>query len=815
MNASIPYAKVEPENPIVWIDGMTVNEKTAWHGLGTVTGNLSSRLLIDYKIQHPDAYWEILRLLFQPGYGASLNHIKIEFGSDINSSSGTEPAIMRTTEEIPDVTRGAGFQLAADARMLNPEIGVDLLRWSEPKWVADAFARSQANGFAARYRWYKTAVDAAYDTYGLRFTHISADANETDRIDADWIVYLSQHLKAESDARYDYGKLKIVASDEVGSWKIADAMLENSALRDAVDVIGAHYTTHASANALTLHQEYGKTIWYSEGIAPTLEARLHTKSAGGGISGTNGALDVCNRIINGYVNGRMTMYEYQPAVAAYYSGAKYVPKALLQAQTPWSGHYLPDVGLVTSAHFTHFLKLGWRFVDSACYGDGKENHSISETTNNYITLTDPHTGDYSIVLCNDSAEPRTYTFCLRAMPKADAPITIWETRGVQVGEAFDAHYMQHRGTWQPVCIDEGYAYSVTVQPYTLMTITTLGRDIGMQLPQSRYADTPLSLPYWDNFSYAEGFLRMRGHAPLYTNDQGGAFEVTEYEGRPVLMQMIAAEAKSADWRYRSTPLPHTSLGDDRWMDYTAEIAVHFAHADAENFVSLGVRYLTPELDAETAENGYTLRLYPDGRYALHKNSDCMSAGRVQAFDATKWHTISLTAVGRRIAAAVDGMPCVDVTDTASYAHAGRVALGSAYARNCFADLRVRPVEYGHSFVTRVDDHDPVIHYHGNWNRQEPDHYLHFHRTRSTASAAGTFPYLTYSFFGTHIALIGATEVCQFDVYLDEQLYAQVKTEGAAPRQCFYAADVPAGHHMLKVVVRSGVFSLDAVEICET
>ena len=39
-------------------------------------------------------------------------------GSDINSSSGTEPGVKRTVDEVTDVTRGAGYQLAADAKQL-------------------------------------------------------------------------------------------------------------------------------------------------------------------------------------------------------------------------------------------------------------------------------------------------------------------------------------------------------------------------------------------------------------------------------------------------------------------------------------------------------------------------------------------------------------------------------------------------------------------------------------------------------------------------------------------------------------------------
>lgn len=299
---------------------------------------------------------------------------------------------------------------AADALSINPDITVDLLRWGEPKWVTDAFAESQEKGFEARYKWYKAAIDGAFDTYGMKFTHISADGNEPDKIDTEWIIYFADRLENETDERYDYGRIKIVASDEVGSWNIAEEMVKNDELRNAVDILGEHYNTWASENAKLLNKTYGKELWYTEGIAPAIISRLGVTSNGSGVNGTNGALDVCNRVINGYYNGRMTMYEYQPAVAAYYSGAKFFPKSLINAQDPWSGYYEADSGIWTSAHFTHFIENGWRFIDSACYGDGKENHAIFETTNNYMTVTDTETGDYSIIICNDSEEQRNYTF---------------------------------------------------------------------------------------------------------------------------------------------------------------------------------------------------------------------------------------------------------------------------------------------------------------------------------------------------------------------------------------------------------------------
>lgn len=61
-----------------------------YRGVGMVSGNNSSRLLLDYKSENPDAYWEIMNYIFGKN-GLEVAHLKLEMGSDINSSSGTEP----------------------------------------------------------------------------------------------------------------------------------------------------------------------------------------------------------------------------------------------------------------------------------------------------------------------------------------------------------------------------------------------------------------------------------------------------------------------------------------------------------------------------------------------------------------------------------------------------------------------------------------------------------------------------------------------------------------------------------------------------
>ena len=317
-------------------------ENTRYRGFGLISANNSSRLLLDYKYEQPERYDEILNYLFGND-GLDISHIKVEMGADINSSSGTEPATMRSADEKADVTRGAGFQLAADAKKIDSSITLDMLWWSEPRWVTDS-----NDVYAARYKWYRETLISAYETYGLQFDYVSATRNERAN-DPDWTMYLSEHLKSDSDTPYDFSKIKIVDGEAVGTWGISKMMLDAgkySGLLDAVDVVGSHYTDWSDDNTRKLQQEYGKEVWFSEASSPMSYAQGTYKydGTGTGMSDINGALDIANRIITMYPGGGMTLYEFQPAVASYYDGATYFPKQLILANEPWSGYYLLDSG---------------------------------------------------------------------------------------------------------------------------------------------------------------------------------------------------------------------------------------------------------------------------------------------------------------------------------------------------------------------------------------------------------------------------------------------------------------------------------------
>ena len=390
--AAMPVS-AEEKTMTVNIDMTTASlaENTRYRGFGLISANNSSRLLLDYKYEQPERYSEILQYLFGED-GLNISHIKVEMGSDINSSSGTEPATMRYADEKADVTRGAGFQLAADAKKIDPDITLDMLWWSEPRWVTNS-----EDVYAARYKWYRETLISAYETYGLQFDYVSSTRNERAN-DADWTIYLSEHLRSDSGTPYDFSKIKVVDGEAVGTWNISKMMLAEDkfpGLLDAVDVVGSHYTDWSDDSTRRLQKEYGKEVWFSEASSPMSYAQGVYKydGNGSGLSGINGTLDIANRIITMYPGGGMTMYEFQPAVASYYDGATYSQKQLILADEPWSGYYLLDSGFYMGLHFSRFIRKGWAFVDSACAGDGKaggDGHAIVDATYSYMTCTDPY-----------------------------------------------------------------------------------------------------------------------------------------------------------------------------------------------------------------------------------------------------------------------------------------------------------------------------------------------------------------------------------------------------------------------------------------
>ncbi len=800
----------------ITIDGSRANTASnyLYRGAGMVTGNNSSRLLLDYKAEHPEAYRRILEYIFGEK-GLAVSHLKIEMGSDINSSSGTEPAVMRTAGEAADVTRGAGYQLAADAKKINPDLTLDMLWWSEPLWVTNA-----EDKYAARYKWYKQTLDAAYETYGLEFDYVSATQNER-AADNDWIKYLSRALRSEADCPYDYSKIKIVAGDEVCTWDAADAMLKDEELMRSIDVIGSHYTSWSTENARLAAEKYGKELWFSEASTPMVYSKGTHRfdKTGSGLNDLNGVLDIANRFITMYPGGKMTLCEYQPVIAAYYDGAAYCHKQFICASDPWSGYFYLDNGFFAQMHFSQFIKKGWAFVDGACFGDGEkagDGHAIGNAVYSCMTATDTATGDYSTVITNTTADNITYDITVKNLDKANSPVYVWETKGPDSPDGeFDENYFKNVGVITPADNGDGsFSCSVTLKPSSMITLSTLDIDYN----EAYYANpgdsekTVLPLPYSDDFQYSgydSNYLKSRGGAPRYTTDQGGAFEVQSGSGGNYLMQVITPETKANEWG--GTPEPTTNFGDDRWSNYSvsADVKLTESAAPGKNYAGVGLRYNLAAIGA----SGYWFRVYESGRWSLMKSGTELQSGMLDSFDRSAWNNLKIAANGEIIKAYLNGAEIAEYgAENDSLIAAGRAALFSSYNQNCFDNLSVEPIDGAEAYITRYDNTDRIFKsYEGEWEFETISSFKNYKRTVFRGNEGAS---VSFDFNGTGFAVTGSTKAdCVLSVTIDGETLPDRKTPVSSFRESpCRVYGLKKGTHNVTIKVVRGQLSLDALEV---
>src|SRR6185369_12035978 len=355
----------------VIIDGSS--EGRIFDGIGALSACASSRLLIDYQEPYRS---QILDYLFKPGYGAALQHLKVEIGGDVNSTDGSEPSHRRTPADRA-YTRGYEWWLMQEARKRNPQVILDTLPWGAPGWIGHGnYYSSDMAHYVADF------LEGAKKQYGLDIAYTGI-WNEK-QFDAAYVKELRRVLKERHIAT------QIVCCDEysgegLGQWSVVDAMNNDPALKEAVDVVGVHYsllngkyTTPDSARSL------GRPLWSSEdqpnsGAGPILSREW---PVGGRILA---------RLFNlNYLDGGFTKTEIWSPITSYYDILAAPNSGLMYANTPWSGYYNVQGAIWATAHTTQFAQPGWKYLDSSS-GRMPEQGS-------YVTLESPNGKDWSIVL---------------------------------------------------------------------------------------------------------------------------------------------------------------------------------------------------------------------------------------------------------------------------------------------------------------------------------------------------------------------------------------------------------------------------------
>ncbi|BDZ42010.1 hypothetical protein GCM10025865_13090 [Paraoerskovia sediminicola] len=879
VDVTVDAADIAADN----VNGLT------FKGFGVLSGNSSSAVLMDYKSEHPEEYAHFLEVLFG-GDRPLIDHVKIEMGDDRNNSTGSDPATMRLEDEPANVARAPGFQLAADAAKLNPDLRVSILRWNAPAW-ADTNDKI--------YTWYKNTILAAYREYGYMVDYVNPGVNEhsadlgwtqefADRVKTDDAGYVSDDasLAGFRDGEAElFHEIKTVISDEVGTGTFGDEMVADADLREAVDVAAFHYNTNddGAGNFKRLAQELDTEVWNSEAQATFSNTSFRQNNnvadptvEGTGLGGTGSALEMANTVVKGFVNSNRTHFIYQPAIGSFFEGGQYSFKELVSARDPWSGWMHYDAGLAVLQHFADFSEAGWENDDNTA-GIWRAVPEASMTTAsgtnpvdgrngepNYMTLAAPDASDFTTVVVNDSEKTKTYRITPASFTFDEGTeLGVWETRGADDGQAFDANYKRHVAD---VAADADGAYTVTVEPYSIVSITSLdvttdeswttplpvegertvldlgagegghaGSSDGVDadvLWQDGYDYTDRTVPVIGDggglTDETEGFVDSRGGPtgtiPLYTWDRNGGFEAVETDDSGwVLRQQVDRETTGIGGAWNGGD-PVTAVGDRRWTNYEAGVDVRFPDEGTANYAALGARSSGGGGSANLGGTAYALTLSSDGAWQLQRMGRAVDSGSVadDGWDGSAWHRLTVRAVGADITASIDGDEVASYTDTDPY-RSGWVDLGSSFDHTEFDDLTVTrvadDVPYYGEYLDDLETNDlgdppsDVLVYAGDWAHANGKGMYQYMRSTSTTSQEGAS--VAYTFTGSGLDLIGANGgTATLDVTVDgEPVEVNAATHVSGDFQAMYSLrGLPWGEHTVTVSLASGTLVLDAVGV---
>ncbi len=618
-----------------------------FEGIGALSGGANSRLLNDY----PEPYRsQIFDLLFKPSYGVGLQHLKVEIGSDGNSTCGTDPSHARTREELVNpkpeyFQRGYQWGIIKEAKKRNPQIILECLESGAPGWIGEGRFYSLDNiDYIIGY------LKGALKFNDIKFNYVGIWNERLYNIE--FILLLRKALDDNG-----LNDVQIVVGDLCcgQQWMIADDIKNDVLLQKAVSVIGDHYVERDQKSVGGNFQAYnssdnakssGKPIWNSEG--------------GPWNSNWNGFEYLARMFNRNYLVGQITKNIIWSLINSYYENTytESPSSGLMSARTPWSGFYSIDPPFWAVAHTTLFTKPGWKYIDTAS--------GYLEKGGSYVTLISVSTKkDFSLIAeTMDAATPQEISITLDPGIKADQ-VFIWRT--ISGGSPFEQ--------LEPLKIKKDMI-SLTLLPGALYSITTTkGQQKGISsAPENKL----FSLPNKNGFEEEKLFS-----SPKYFSDLGGAFEVVKRDDQQgnCLRQVITREP--IPWGPRSFT-QQTIVGDTLWTDYSVKSEVFFH--EPFSYATLSCRMCeTNAYPGKKLAEAYHLKLQSSGKWELIAGSAVLATGIV-SLNPDVWQTLFVNAHGSKIKAIINGAVVADITDS-KYSH-GMAGLGSSLTRVDFDNFEI-------------------------------------------------------------------------------------------------------------------------------
>jgi hypothetical protein len=615
----------------------------SYDGVGAISGGGgNSRLLIDYPEPQRS---QVLDYLFKPNYGAAVQMLKLEIGGDANSTDGAEPSHEHVKGEI-NCNVGYEFWLGEQAVARNPNIKLYALPWTAPGWIGNG------NFWTQDMIDYDIAWLNCAKGHGLNIGYIGG-WNERG-FDKGWYENLRSNLNS-----HGFSSVKIVGADS--DWGVADAMQSDSAFKNAIDIIGAHYPCSGgdggdatSCSTTSNARATGKPMWASEN---------------GSQDQTSGTPALIRSITRGYIDATMTSYLNWPLMASITSNLPYPTVGLLTAPQPWSGNYSVGASTWATAHLTQFSAPGWHFLNDSASGylGGNRNNgsyiSLKSTNNtDYSTIYETTTtSDVQTVNVNVTGGLNTGTVHVWSTDLSSGSSSNWFVKQADVGT-------------------NNGSYTLSLQPHRIYTVTTTTG--GGKGTATSPAKSTLAMPYSDDYeSYA-----VNGMAKYFETMQG-AYEVRNcangHSGK-CLQQVVPRQP--INWQDDSDAF--TLVGDPGWSNYTVSTDVSMQQAGTVTLLGRANTQTRPQ----NRQAAYQLRISNTGAWSIAKHTTSnttttLTSGTAAALGTNNWHNIKLGFSGTQITASLDGATLGTVNDSSF--NSGQAGFGVVgYQTDQFDNLNI-------------------------------------------------------------------------------------------------------------------------------
>ena len=517
-------------------------------GIGGLSGGgCSTRLLADYS-----AVWynQIMDYLFLPGFGASLQILKVEIGGDVQSTDGTEPSHMHSADD-ENYQRGYEWTVMLEAKRRNPNIILYGLSWGFPAWVGEGTRLPWTNSTVTyTMKW----ILGAKKYYDLDIDYIGIWNERT------WNKAYTLALKAAITAAGL--KTKIVGHDS--RWDVCDDLSRDPEWAAAIDVIGGHYPAAGiQANCAALN----KVQWASEDMA---------------VSWDTGAGCWARELNQNYVRANLTAMIAWDLVNSFYDNLEFAGAGLLRAVEPWSGFYQIGQVLWAAAHWGQFTTPGWFFLE---HGKGV---GLLDNGGSYVALTDPTGQQLTMVVETMERDNSQCRFSSSINYN-----TTEQTATFQLDSSF-AHVTQlfvFFSNLSTIAVDQAFVYqgiiSLNNGTFTLQlpvgvlyTLSTINGTKGAYKAPS--ASSLFPLPYQDDFDRYPVF----SEASLFA-DQSGSWEIVDtFSSRGKVMKQMVTEVPIS-W-CSEAPYPYSIIGDPQWQQPLTVSVEVMIETVGTAFVAIGV-----------------------------------------------------------------------------------------------------------------------------------------------------------------------------------------------------------------------------------